>query len=85
MVHVIISMTIKIEDFHFDSISLDEKPNKNNLNSDISHKTLIGAKSLRIRFNKLDGFIRVYYGTTYLIFFRGEKYGLIYNRVRYLI
>ena len=27
----------------------------------------IGAKPWHIRFNKIDGFIRVYYGTSYLV------------------
>ena len=40
-------------------------------------KNFIGAKPLRIRFDKVDGFIRVYYGTKYLISFGGEKYDFI--------
>ena len=34
---------------------------------DISNKTLIGAKPLGIRFDKVIGFIRVYDGTTILV------------------
>ena len=45
----------------------------------------IVAKSRRIRFDKVDGFIRVYDGTRYLVLFAPEKYGTIYNRIRYLI
>ena len=33
----------------------------------------------------MDGFIRVYDGTRYLVLFRSEKYGSICNRIRYLI
>ena len=51
----------------------------------ISYNTLIDAKSLRIRFNKIVRFIRVYDGTTYLVLFGSEKYDFIYNRIRYLI
>ena len=52
----------------------------------ISHKTLIrGAKPLRIRFDKIDEFIRVYDGLRYLVLFGSEKYHAIYNRIRYLI
>ena len=40
-------------------LSYNEKPNKNILIYDISYKTLIGAKPLRIRFDKINGFIRV--------------------------
>ena len=43
------------------------------------------AKPLRITYDKIDGFIRVYDGTRYLVSFRSEKYDAIYNRIRYLI
>ena len=44
---------IKLEDFNFDNILID-------LLYDISYKTLIGPKPLRIRFDKIQGFIRIY-------------------------
>ena len=50
----------------------------------ISHKNVIGAKYLGIRFNKIDGLIRVYDRTRYLVLFGGEKNDFMYNRVRYL-
>ena len=59
IVRVIISMTIKLEDIDFDNILIDEKSLKNILIYDISYKTLIGLKPLRIRFDKIDGFIRI--------------------------
>ena len=40
---------------------------------------------MRIRFGKIDGFIRIYDGTKYLTLFGSEKYEAIYNRIRYLI
>ena len=49
------------------------------------YKGLIGSKHLRIRFHKIDGFIRVFDGTRYLVLFGSEKYDSIYNRNRYLI
>ena len=52
---------------------------------DISYKTFIGAKSLRNSFDKIDGFIRVYDGTRYLVLFGPENYDDIYSRIRYLI
>ena len=52
---------------------------------DISYKTLIGPKPLRIRFNQIDGFIRVCDGTRSLVLFGPEKYDAIYNRIRCLI
>ena len=39
---------------------IDEKSHENILLFDISYKTLIGSKPLYIRFNKIDGFIRIY-------------------------
>ena len=51
----------------------------------ISYKTLIGARPLRIRFDKIDKFIRVFDGIRYLLSFEGEKYDFIYNRIRYFI
>ena len=52
---------------------------------DISYETLIDSKPLRIIFNKIDGFIRIYDGTTYKTLFRSQNYDAIYNRIRYLI
>ena len=51
---------------------------------DILYKTLIGAKSLRIRLDKVNASIRVHDETRYLVLFDPEKYDAIYNRVRYL-
>ena len=51
----------------------------------ISYKTLIGPKPLGIRFNKIDGFIRIYDGSKYLVLLGPEKYNAIYDRIRYLI
>ena len=76
---------ITFRDFDFDNILIDEKSHENILIYDISYETLIGAKLLRIRFNKIDGFVRVYDGTRYFTLFGSEKYDTIYNRIRYLI
>ena len=46
---------------------------------------MIDAEAFRIRFDKINGFIRVYDGTRYLILFGSEKYDFICNRIRYLI
>ena len=53
----------KFEDFDFGNVLIDEKQYKNILLCSISYRTLICAKPLRIRFDKIDGFIRVYEGT----------------------
>ena len=52
---------------------------------DIPYKTLIGSKALRIRFDKIDWFIRIYDGTRYLTLFSSEIYIAINDRIRYLI
>ena len=51
----------------------------------ISYKTLIGAKSFCIRFDKVDGFIKVYDGAIYLVIFGPKKNDALFNRIRYLI
>ena len=76
---------IEIEDFDFDNNLTDGKSYENVLVYNISYKTLIDAKSLRIRFDKIDGFFRVYDGTRYLVLFGTKKYDYIYNRIRYLV
>ena len=76
---------IKLEDFDIDNILIDEKLHVNILIYNISYKTLIDSKPLRIRFSKIDGFIKIYDGTKYLVLLGPEKCGAIYNKIRYLI
>ena len=76
---------IEIKYFDPDNILIDEKSYENILVYNISYKSLIHSKPLRIRFSKMEEFIRIYYGTRYLLLFRNEKYDSIYNRIRYLI
>ena len=42
-------------------------------------------KLVCIRFDKVNAFIIIYDGTRYLVLLSPEKYGAIYNRIRYLI
>ena len=51
----------------------------------ISYKSLIAAKSLCIRFDKIIGFIKIYDGTRYLVLFGSGKYDSIYSRIKYLM
>ena len=81
-VTVIISMTIKLEDFDFD-ILIDEKSHENILLKYIWYKPLIGWQPLDVRFDKIDGFIIIYDGTGYLVLLSPEKYDSIYNRIIY--
>ena len=71
-------MTIKIEDFDFDNIIIDEKSHKNILIYGIPQKTLIGANPL-IQ-SKINRFIRVYDGTNCLVLFGLDKYDAIHSR-----
>ena len=48
---------------------------------DSSYKTVIGLKPLRISFDKIDGFTRIYDRTRCLTLFGSEKYDAIYNRI----
>ena len=60
-------------DIDFSDISLDEKlykeNNENILIFDISYKTSTGPKPLRIRFDKIDGFIKIHDKIRYLVLF----------------
>ena len=47
---------IKIEDFNFNNILINEKY-ENILGYDISYKTLIGTKPLRIRFDRINNLL----------------------------
>ena len=60
------------EDFDFD-ILWYEKSYGNILICDISYKTSSAAKPTRIRFDKIDGFIRVYDGTRYILLLDPKK------------
>ena len=51
---------MKLEDFDIGNILIDEKSHENNFIYDISFKSLIGSKPLRIRFYKIDGFKKIY-------------------------
>ena len=46
---------------------------------------MIGTKPKRIRFDKVNRFIRVYDGARYLVLFGAEKYSLNYYRIKYFI
>ena len=50
---------IKTEDFDLDNILIYEKSYENISVYNISYKSLIDSKSLRITFDKIDGIIRV--------------------------
>ena len=51
---------IKMQDFEFGNILLDEKPYQNVLIYNTLYKTLISTKQLHMRFNKVDRTIMVF-------------------------
>ena len=46
---------------------------------------MIGIKPKRIRFDKVNRFIRVYDGARYLVLFGAKKYDLNYYEIKYFI
>ena len=45
----------------------------------------MGANSSRIKYEKIDGFIKIYDGSRYLILFGPKRYDAIYDGTKYLI
>ena len=74
---------IKLEDFDLANIIRNVKPYKNILIYDISYKNFIVPKHLRVRFDKIDGFIRIYDGTRYLTLFGFESFDDLFKKIRY--
>ena len=60
---------------------IDKNSHENILIYNISYETLIGQKPMWIRFDKIDGFIRIYDKTRYLPLFGFEEYDAIYDRI----
>ena len=76
---------IKTQDFDLDNILIYEKSYGSILVLNISYKTLNDSKPLRIRFDKIGRYIRVYNWTRNLVLFGNGIYDSIYNSIRYLI
>ena len=73
-------------DTNFDNILLDEKLHENISVYDISYKTSMGTKPLPIRFNKIDGFIKVHGGDfRHLVLFDYEHFAQICDKIKYFI
>ena len=77
--------TMRVCDITFNDILLNQKSYKNTLIYDVSYKTILVEKPSHIRFDKIDGFIKVHDGIRYLVIFDYWFYDEIYNRIRYLI
>ena len=57
------------------------KNSENILVYDISYKLFMGKKPLRIRFDKIDGFIKIYGAIRYLVL---SEHNEIYDKIKYL-
>ena len=60
---------MRVVDLDFDNILFEAKTYGNILIYDISYKTFMSSKPLRIRFDEIDGFIKIYAGIRYLVLF----------------
>ena len=79
---------MRVIDIDLDNILSDIKSYKtyeNILIYNISYKTFMGSKPLRIWFEKIDGFIKIYDGIRYLVLFASERCNAILTRIKYLI
>ena len=76
-------------DIDFSGILLGEKLYKqkyeNILSYDISYKTSRGATPLHIRYDQIDGFIKIHDGIRYLVLFDCGWFDKICDRIKYLI
>ena len=77
---------MRVINIDFNNILFDEKAYKkifeHFLVYDISHKTFMGKKPLRIWFDKIDGFINIYGGIRYLVLL---DYNEIYDKIKCLL
>ena len=79
---------MRVRDIDFSVFLLDEKSYKtykNILIYDISYKSFMGSIALRIRFDEIDGFIKIYDRVRYLVFFGRRWYDEICDGMKYLI
>ena len=75
---------IKFESFGYHNITLDEKSNENIFIFDFTYQAFVAARSLHIRFHKIEGFIRVYDRSRYLVLFEPENVMLFTTRLHIL-
>ena len=75
-------------DIDFGKFLLDKKSYKtkeNILIYDIWYKTFMGAKPLRIRFDEIDGFIKIHDRIWYLVLFDYGWFDKICDKIKYFI
>ena len=76
-------------DIDLSDILLDEKlykeKHENILGYDISYKTSMSAKPLLIRYDEIDGFIKVHNGIKYLVLLDCSWFDKICDRIKYFL
>ena len=82
-------MRIMSRDIDFSEILLCEKLCKekyqNILIYDISYKTFMSSKPLRIMFDEIDGFTKIHDGIRYLVLFGYGWFDKICDRIKYVM
>ena len=77
---------MRVTDGDFNNILSDKTSYKKKLENilvyDISYETFMGTKPLRIQFDKIDGFIKIYVGVRYLVLL---EYNEIYDKIKYFV
>ena len=77
---------MRVTNFDLNNILLEEKSYKetfeNILVYDISYKIFMSKKPMRIWFDTIDGFIKIYGGIKYLVLL---EYNKIHDKIKYLI
>ena len=75
---------VGVIDINFSDILLNQKSYKNILTYDVSYKNFMGAELLRIWFEKVDEFIKIYDGIRDLELFALERYNGVYDKINHL-
>ena len=85
---------MKVDNINADNILLDKKSYENVLVDNILYKKFMDTKPLRIKFNKVEGLIKIYNEIRYLELFNlygaitariNFRYNAIFDKINYLI
>ena len=75
---------MRVTDINSRDILLDEEKYEYVLICETSYKRFMGLMQLCIRFDEIEGFIEIYYGTRYLVLFGNSWYDKMYDRIKHL-
>ena len=76
---------VRVGCINFSDIFSKEKSYENILIYDILNKIFMGAEPLRICFDKIDGFFKVYNGIRCLVLVGSERHNAIYDRINKVV